>query len=75
MLLLVVVLLTGQEVHLNPNEIVALIQAREHADPLKHYAPEVRCVVETTGRHEYTTQEECVSIERRLDDLKARRRQ
>lgn len=72
MLLLIIVLLSGQQVLLNPNEIVSLIEARKASDPLKRYAPEVRCVVYTTGDQEYATKEECNSIQRRLDDLKAR---
>lgn len=72
MLLLVIVLLTGTEVHLNPQEIVALVETREADDPLKRYAPEVRCVVETSDGKDYATKEECVSIGARLDELKAR---
>jgi hypothetical protein len=71
-LLLVIVLLTGTEVRLNPQEIVALVEAREADDPLKRYSPEVRCIVETTDGKDYATKEECHSISVRLDELKAR---
>lgn len=73
MLLIVIVLLTGTKVFVNPSEISALVQAREGEDPLKHYAPAVRCVVEMTSRHEFTTTEECASIEKRIHELKEKR--
>lgn len=70
MVLLVVVLLSGIEVRLNPHEIVALVEARKAEDKLKHYAPEVRCVVEATNGRSITTREECSSIEKRLQAIK-----
>ena len=70
MLLLVIILMTGTEAHLNPKEIVGFLEAREADDRLKHYSPEVRCIVLTTDGREYTTREECVSIEKRLHELK-----
>lgn len=70
MLLLVIVLLHGGEVHLNPNEIVALIVSREAHDPHKQYADDVRCVVAMTDGKLYTTREECTSVEARLGKLR-----
>ena len=72
MFLIVIILLSGQEVHLNPREVIALIEARQADDKLKHYAPGVRCVVETTGEHQYTTKEECSSIQKRLESRQER---
>jgi len=69
MWLLVIVLLNGSEVRLNPKEIVSMIEAREADDPLKRYTGEVRCVIETTNGQSYTTREECPSIEARIRDL------
>lgn len=70
MVLLVIVLLTGTEVHINPRAITALLQAREADNPMKTYAPEVRCIVRMANNQEYTTQEECSSIENRINALK-----
>jgi hypothetical protein len=64
--LLVVMLLNGTEVHLNPSEIVSLIEARAADDQAKHYTADVRCIVTTTDRREFTTREDCQDIERRL---------
>lgn len=72
MLLLVIVLLTGTEVRLNPQEIVALVEARRADDPLKRVQPAVRCIVQTTDGKNYATKEDCTSIGVRLDELKAR---
>lgn len=71
MLLLVIILLSGTEAHLNPQEIVSLLEAREADDPMKHYTPEVRCVVVMTNNREYTTKEDCQSIEKRLTDIRS----
>lgn len=70
MLLLVIVLLSGTEAHLNPQEIVAFLTARDADDPMKHYTAEVRCIVQMSNREEYTTREECASIEKRLQELR-----
>jgi hypothetical protein len=71
MVLLIVVLLTGTEVRLNPSEITALVQARDADDPSKKYTPEVRCVVQMANNAQYATTEECNSIENRINTLKA----
>ncbi len=70
MLLFVIVLLTGTQVHVNPHAITALLEARNADDPLKRYPPDVRCIVRLSGDQEYTTQEECSSIERRITEIK-----
>jgi hypothetical protein len=67
--LLVVVLLNEAKVYVNPDEIVALVQARDADDPLKHYAPEVRCVVQMANQ-QYTTREECAAIQKRMNEIK-----
>lgn len=69
MLLLVIVLMSGTEAHLNPHEIVAILEARDADHPLKNYAPEVRCIIQMSNREEYTTREECSSVQKRLRDL------
>ena len=66
MVLLVIVLLSGTEVRLNPREVTALVTAREADDTSKRYTDEVRCVVQMANRKEYTTREECSSIELRI---------
>ena len=71
MFLLVVVLLSGTEVRINPREITALLTAREADDTAKRYTDEVRCVVQMAAR-EYTTREECRSIELRIEAMKDR---
>lgn len=72
MILLVLTLLGGSEVHLNPAEIIALVEARDADNPLKKYAADVRCVVIMSGGQQYTTREECQSIERRLKAIRER---
>lgn len=71
--LLIVTLLTGSEAHLNPREIVSMIEAREADDPGKHYTAAVRCVVSMTDGKQITTVEECDHIEVRLHEMAARR--
>jgi hypothetical protein len=66
---LVITLLNGSEVRINPREIVSMIEARDADDPMKRYTAEVRCVVETTDGKNYTTREECPSIEARVNTL------
>ena len=66
MLLLVIVLLTGTEAHLNPREIVSLLEARDADDPMKHYTADVKCIVVMTNNREFATREKCASIEKRL---------
>ena len=68
--LLAILLLSGQTVHLNTHEIVALLDAREAGHALKTVAPEVQCVVITTADQKYTTKEDCKSIEVRLYALR-----
>ena len=68
MVLLVIVLLSGTEVRINPREITALVTARDADDTAKHYTAEVRCVVQMANRKEYTTKEECSSIELRIPE-------
>jgi hypothetical protein len=70
LLLLVIVLMSGTEAHLNPNEIVAILEARDADDPTKRYTKEVRCVIQMSNGEEFTTKEECASIEKRLHELK-----
>jgi len=67
MWLIVIVLLNGSEVRLNPSEIVSMVEARDANDPLKRYTPDVRCIVTTTNGVEYATREECTAIEDRLE--------
>lgn len=70
MLFLVIVLLTGTEAHLNVLEISAILQARDADDQMKHYTAEVRCIVQMSNHKEYTTAEECSSVEKRLSDIR-----
>jgi len=72
-LLLVIVLLNGTELRINPHELVSLVTAREADDPEKRYTAEVRCVIQTSNGGEFTSAEECSSIERRLQALKEAR--
>lgn len=71
-LLLTILLLSGTEAHLNVQEVVAIIQARDADDPMKHYTDDVRCVIQMSNREEYTTKEECKSIEKRLNEIRER---
>jgi hypothetical protein len=68
--LLIIVLLTGAQLHVNPNAIAALVTARDADDTMKRYTDEVRCVVQMVNRKEYTTKEECSSIELRINEMK-----
>ena len=70
MALLIIVLLSGSQVHVNPHAVAALVTAREADDTAKRYTDEVRCVVQMVNRKEYTTREECSSIERRITEMK-----
>jgi hypothetical protein len=68
--LIVLVLLNGSQVFLNPQQITALVEARDLDDPMKRYTADVRCVVQMTGNVQYTTKEECRSIEERIRQMK-----
>jgi hypothetical protein len=68
--LLIIVLLSGSQLHVNPNAVAALVTAREADDTAKRYTDEVRCVVQMVNGKEYTTREECSSIELRINEMK-----
>ena len=68
--LLIIVLLSGSTVHINPRAITSLFEARNADDKAKLYSPDVRCIVDLANDQEYTTQEECSSIERRITEMK-----
>lgn len=70
MALLIIVLLSGSQLHVNPNAVAALVTAREADDTAKRYTDEVRCVVQMVNGKEYTTREECSSIELRINEMK-----
>ena len=70
MLLLVITLLNGLEVQLNPHEIVAILEARRGDDPLKRYAEGVRCVIQMSNNQHYAIAETCASVRERLQELR-----
>ena len=67
--LLVITLLSGEEMHIAPRHIVSMIEARHADDPGKHYTKEVRCIIQLVDNKTVTTAEECDSIEHRLREM------
>jgi uncharacterized protein YlzI (FlbEa/FlbD family) len=63
---LVIVLLDGREVDLNPRHIVSVAEAKESDDPAKHFTDQVKCVVSMVDGKFYATAESCGEIEQRL---------
>ena len=71
--LLLVILLDGREVYVNPREIVTITEAQQADDPGKHYTDRVRCVISMSDGKVTTTAEECEHIEERLHELSVKR--
>lgn len=71
--LLVLVTLDGREISVSPRHIVSIAEAKQADDPGKHYTDKVRCVISVSDGTHVTTEEECESIEQRLQEMAARR--
>ncbi|HEY7415607.1 MAG TPA: hypothetical protein VH593_10470 [Ktedonobacteraceae bacterium] len=71
--LLVIVLLSGQEAHVNPRHIVSMVEAKDADDPGKHYTADVRCVITTIDGKNLSTREECDAIEIRIREIVEKR--
>jgi uncharacterized protein YlzI (FlbEa/FlbD family) len=67
--LLIITLLDGREAHINPREIVSIMEAKEAEDPGKHFTSEVKCVVSMTDGKMITTKEDCDNIDARLHEM------
>lgn len=70
---LVLVLLDGREVSINPRHIVSIAEAKDADDPGKHYTEKVRCVVTTADGTHIAVAEECDNIENRIHEIVERR--
>jgi hypothetical protein len=70
---LVITLLSGEEAHLAPSHITSIIEARQADDPSKHFTDKVRCIIYIDNGRQYTTSEECDSIEARLNKMAKKR--
>jgi uncharacterized protein YlzI (FlbEa/FlbD family) len=71
--LLTIMMLNGEEAHVNPRHIVSIIEQKIADDPGKHWNDKVRCVVTMVDGKQLTTKEECDDIEARLHALAVKR--
>jgi uncharacterized protein YlzI (FlbEa/FlbD family) len=71
--LLIVQMLNGGDIHINPREIVSMVEARAADDPGKHYTDKVKCIINLTNGKTITTEEDCDHIEERLRAIVAKR--
>jgi uncharacterized protein YlzI (FlbEa/FlbD family) len=70
---LIIVLLDGREVDLNPRHIVSVAEAKEADDVGKHFTEKVKCVVSTVDGKFYATAETCDEIEQHLRAIAEKR--
>jgi hypothetical protein len=70
---LIIVLLDGRVVDLNPRQIVSIAEAKDADDPAKHFTDKVNCVVSMVDGKFYATAESCDDIEKKLRDIAERR--
>lgn len=70
---LILVLLDGRIVDLNPRHIVSVAEAKDADDPGKHFTDKVRCVVSMVDGKFYSTAESCDDIEKKLRDIADKR--
>ena len=71
--LLAITLLNGSEAHIAPRHIISIIEARHADDPGKHYTDKVKCIIQLSDNKTLTTEEDCGSIEKRLQELAQKR--
>jgi uncharacterized protein YlzI (FlbEa/FlbD family) len=70
---LIIVLLDGREVDLNPRHIVSVAEAKDADDPAKHFTDKVKCVVSMVDGKFYATAETCDEIEQKLRAIAEKR--
>ena len=68
--LLVVELIDGRKVAINPNQVTHLSEAQRDVDPDKQLAAGINCVIFLTDKSYVSTGENCTSIVNRWMQLK-----